>query len=79
MDLITISDLLGLVMQVAGGEPGLSQNAKELIALPQELTEGMEALKAEHILELQLRKDQLSAAVRFLSHGCCLYMLQTCL
>ena len=42
------------------------QDSLEALFL-QELTEGMEALKAEHLHELQLCKDQLSTAVRFLS------------
>lgn len=34
----------------------------------------MQVTKAEHVQELQLHKDQLSATVRFLPHTFCLFV-----
>jgi len=50
------------------------QDALRSRTLLQELTDGMEALKARHIQELQLHKEQLSAAVSLIScpsGACC--------
>ena len=56
-------------MQKMGHASGLALgNLTPLI--PQELAEGMEAMKADHVLELQLHKNQLSAAVSLLPTIC---------